>query len=160
MSDLPQIQECLLDILKALPERPRRLRLGVGEVAIELDWPDSEQAIRGALAPPAAGHVAAGGDAAAAEPGQAPASGNQIQSPSVGTFYRSPEPGSAPFVAEGDLVRPGQQVAIVEAMKLMLPVEASEAGRIVKILKDNGEPVEYGEPLMEVGPADGREEGD
>jgi acetyl-CoA carboxylase biotin carboxyl carrier protein len=66
----------------------------------------------------------------------------------VGTFYRAPEPGAAPFVAEGDTVRPGQQVAIIEAMKLMIPVEAERAGEVVEFLVADRAPVEYGQPLM------------
>jgi acetyl-CoA carboxylase biotin carboxyl carrier protein len=79
-----------------------------------------------------------------------------ICAPSVGTFYRAPEPGAKLFVADGDLVRPGQQVAIVEAMKLMLPVDADEAGRVRRVLKQDGEPVEYGEPLIELIPVEDR----
>jgi acetyl-CoA carboxylase biotin carboxyl carrier protein len=71
-----------------------------------------------------------------------------VFAPSVGTFYRQPEPGAAPFVSEGDVVTPGQQIGIVEAMKLMLPVEADRPGRIVKIYRANGDAVEYGEPLF------------
>lgn len=150
MSDLAEIQECLLDILKALPERPRRLKLGVGQVAIELDWPDAGQA---GQVPPDQGSATAAtaSSAPAAVPGTPqPPGAAHVRSPSVGTFYRSPEPGAAPFVSEGEEVRPGQQVAIIEAMKLMLPVEADKAGRVVRMLKENGDPVEYGEPLMEL----------
>ena len=78
-----------------------------------------------------------------------------VRAPSVGVFYRAPEPGAPPFVGEGDTVRPGQQVAIVEAMKLMLPVEADRAGRVVEVLKRDGEPVEYGEVLFVLAPDDG-----
>ena len=66
----------------------------------------------------------------------------------VGTFYRSPEPGAAPFVTEGDRIHPGQQVAIIEAMKLMIPVEAERAGEVVEFLVADRAPVEYGQPLM------------
>lgn len=66
----------------------------------------------------------------------------------VGVFYRSPEPGADPFVTEGDPVRVGQQVGIVEAMKLMIPVVATREGRVAGFLVDNGEAVEYGAALM------------
>jgi acetyl-CoA carboxylase biotin carboxyl carrier protein len=69
-------------------------------------------------------------------------------------FYRCPEPGADPFVREGDVVTTGQQIAIIEAMKLMLPVEAERAGRIVEVLKGDGEPVEYGEPLFALAEAE------
>ncbi|MEW1741258.1 biotin/lipoyl-containing protein [Nocardia beijingensis] len=66
----------------------------------------------------------------------------------VGVFYRAPEPGAAPFVAEGDPVRAGQQVGIVEAMKLMIPVTATREGRVAEFLVENGEAVEHGAPLL------------
>jgi acetyl-CoA carboxylase biotin carboxyl carrier protein len=69
-------------------------------------------------------------------------------------FYRSPEPGAPPFVAEGDLVRPGQQVGIVEAMKLMIPVESDRAGRVLEVLLADGSAVEHGQPLLLLGPAE------
>jgi acetyl-CoA carboxylase biotin carboxyl carrier protein len=71
-----------------------------------------------------------------------------VQSPMVGTFYRSPSPGGPPFVEEGDAVRKGQPLCIIEAMKMMNEIEAELAGKIVKILCDNGQPVEYGQPMM------------
>jgi acetyl-CoA carboxylase biotin carboxyl carrier protein len=63
-------------------------------------------------------------------------------------FYRAPQPGAPAFVSEGDLVAPGQQVAIIEAMKLMIPVEADRVGRISAVLVSDGQPVEYGQPLF------------
>ncbi|MBM0277884.1 acetyl-CoA carboxylase biotin carboxyl carrier protein, partial [Micromonospora tarensis] len=68
-------------------------------------------------------------------------------------FYRAPEPGAPPFVAVGDLVRPGQPIAIVEAMKLMNEVTAERAGRVVAVLVEDGQPVEYDQPLVELDPA-------
>jgi acetyl-CoA carboxylase biotin carboxyl carrier protein len=154
VSELTELRECLLEILKALSEQPRRLELRLGEASIELDWPENGPGSAGAASGPApvsrAGEPVPSARPAAAEAERGTA--DLICSPSVGTFYWSSEPGAAPFVSEGDLVRPGQQVAIVEAMKLMLPVEADRAGRIAKVLKANGEPVEYGEPLMELAP--------
>jgi acetyl-CoA carboxylase biotin carboxyl carrier protein len=73
-----------------------------------------------------------------------------ITSPIVGTFYRASNPNSAPFVAVGDSVRPGQTLCIVEAMKLMNEIECDVAGEIVKVLAENGQPVEYGERLFAV----------
>jgi acetyl-CoA carboxylase biotin carboxyl carrier protein len=71
----------------------------------------------------------------------------------VGTFYRSPAPDEAPFVNVGDRVRNGQTVCIIEAMKLMNEIEAEVSGEIVEILVENGQPVEFGQPLMRVNPA-------
>lgn len=66
----------------------------------------------------------------------------------VGVFHHAPEPGAAPFVTVGDVVVPGRQVGIIEAMKLMIPVEADRGGLIVEVLTASGEPVEYGERLF------------
>ncbi|MFD3702469.1 acetyl-CoA carboxylase biotin carboxyl carrier protein [Nocardia sp. NPDC058658] len=66
----------------------------------------------------------------------------------VGVFYRSPEPGAAPFVSVGDPVRAGRQVGIIEAMKLMIPVTAAEEGVVAELLVDDGAAVEHGQPLI------------
>jgi acetyl-CoA carboxylase biotin carboxyl carrier protein len=71
-----------------------------------------------------------------------------VESPMVGTFYRAASPDSAPFVEEGSAVRKGQPVCIIEAMKMMNEIEAPVAGRVVKILVENGQPVEYGQPML------------
>ncbi|QQR57479.1 MAG: acetyl-CoA carboxylase biotin carboxyl carrier protein [Candidatus Melainabacteria bacterium] len=76
----------------------------------------------------------------------------QITSPMVGTFYRAPSPGSANYVEIGDRVSVGQTVCIIEAMKLMNDMPTEVAGRIVKILVENGTTVEYGQPLFLVDP--------
>ncbi len=72
----------------------------------------------------------------------------EICAPMVGTFYRAPSPNSPPFVAEGDEVKIGQSLCIIEAMKLMNEIEAEETGRITQILVENGEVVEYGQRLF------------
>ncbi len=71
-----------------------------------------------------------------------------LRSPMVGTFYRSPSPDAPAFVQEGDMVQKGQPLCIVEAMKMMNEIESEVAGRVLKILVENGEPVEYDQPLM------------
>lgn len=76
----------------------------------------------------------------------------EIKSPIVGTFYRSPSPDSDPFVQVGDKVKPGQTICIVEAMKLMNEIEAEFAGIIEKILLDNSEPVEFDQPMFLIKP--------
>jgi acetyl-CoA carboxylase biotin carboxyl carrier protein len=73
-----------------------------------------------------------------------------VTSPMVGTFYRAPAPDVDSFVEVGGLVKQGQPLCIIEAMKLMNEVESEFAGRIVSILVENGQPVEYGEPLMHI----------
>jgi acetyl-CoA carboxylase biotin carboxyl carrier protein len=75
-----------------------------------------------------------------------------IVAPMVGTFYRSPKPDAPPFVVEGDTVEVGQTVCILEAMKLFNEIPSEIAGRIARILVDNGAPVEYGQPLFLVAP--------
>ena len=75
-----------------------------------------------------------------------------LKSPIVGTFYETPSPGAAPFVQVGDSVEAGQVVCIIEAMKLMNEIEADVAGRIGDVLVQNGEAVEFGQPLFAVDP--------
>ncbi|HEX7786959.1 MAG TPA: acetyl-CoA carboxylase biotin carboxyl carrier protein [Methylomirabilota bacterium] len=75
-----------------------------------------------------------------------------VEAPMVGTFYRAPKPDAPPFVVEGDVVKEGQVLCIVEAMKLMNEIEAKVAGRIVKVVAENGQPVEFGQPLFLVEP--------
>ena len=86
--------------------------------------------------------------APAAAPAAAPVApaGRTLNSPMVGTFYRSPSPGADPFVQVGDTVKKGQVVCIIEAMKLLNEVEAEEDGVVREICVDNGQTVEYGQP--------------
>jgi acetyl-CoA carboxylase biotin carboxyl carrier protein len=101
---------------------------------------------------PGATPAAAGAAAPAAGPpaaGAAPAiEGHVVKSPMVGTFYRSPSPGAKPFVEIGDAVKAGQTVCIIEAMKLLNEIESDKDGIVRAILVENGQPVEYGEPLV------------
>jgi acetyl-CoA carboxylase biotin carboxyl carrier protein len=85
-----------------------------------------------------------------AQPGTVELAANQrlVESPMVGTFYRSASPDAAPFVEEGSTVRKGQPLCIIEAMKMMNEIEAPAAGRVVRVLVENGQPVEYGHALM------------
>jgi acetyl-CoA carboxylase biotin carboxyl carrier protein len=89
---------------------------------------------------------------AAAAPAAAPAvetpAGHAVASPMVGTFYRSSAPGSAPFVDIGSQVKVGDTLCIIEAMKMMNEIESDKAGVVKAILKENGQPVEYGEALF------------
>ena len=75
-----------------------------------------------------------------------------VKSPIVGTFYRSPDPNSPPFVDVGDRVKPGQVMCIVEAMKLMNEIEAEVAGEVLKVHPQSGQPVQYGDPLFTIRP--------
>jgi acetyl-CoA carboxylase biotin carboxyl carrier protein len=101
-------------------------------------------------APPAEAPRAAA-PAAAAEPAPPPAeTGHVVTSPMVGTFYRSSSPGGKPLVEVGSTVKENEPVCIIEAMKIMNEIEASHAGTITKILVENGQPVEFGQPLFVV----------
>jgi len=73
---------------------------------------------------------------------------HKIVSPIVGTFYRAPGPDKAPYVSEGDIVSPETVVCIVEAMKLMNEIQAETSGTVVRVYVENGQPVEYGQPLF------------
>jgi acetyl-CoA carboxylase biotin carboxyl carrier protein len=96
-----------------------------------------------AAAPPASLPAADLAHAPPAEP-----EGHQVKSPMVGTFYRSATPGSAPFVEVGDTVEAGGTLCIIEAMKLMNEIESDKAGVVKAILTENGQPVEFGQPLF------------
>jgi acetyl-CoA carboxylase biotin carboxyl carrier protein len=96
--------------------------------------------------------------AVASQPAEAPAPAavdpdaglHLLKSPIVGTFYGSPSPGAAQFVAPGDRVTKGQVIGVVEAMKLMNEIESDVAGEIVKCLVTNGQPIEFGQPLFAI----------
>ena len=77
--------------------------------------------------------------------------GHTVKSPMVGTFYRSSTPGAKAFVEVGQAVKTGETVCIIEAMKLLNEIEADRDGVIKAILVENGQPVEYGQPLFEIG---------
>ena len=100
-------------------------------------------------APAPVAPAAASGTEAGQEP-QEPElpAGHAVASPMVGTFYRAPSPGATPFVEIGDQVNVGDTLCIIEAMKMLNEIEADKAGVIRAILKENGQPVEYGEPLF------------
>ena len=96
------------------------------------------------VAPPVAGAPAAPVvDAAPAAP-----AGHAVKSPMVGTFYRSSSPGAKAFVEVGSVVKEGETICIIEAMKILNEIEADKSGTITKILSENGQAVEYGQPLF------------
>ncbi len=103
-----------------------------------------------AYAPEAApAPVAAAAPAAPAAP--VVPQGHTVKAPMVGTFYRAPNPGASPFVELGQSVKEGEPLCIIEAMKLLNEIEADKSGVIKEILVENGEPVEYGQPLFVIG---------
>jgi len=91
----------------------------------------------------------------ASAPVAAPPQSNNIEitSPMVGTFYRAPAPGAKPYAEIGEIIKPGDVVCIIEAMKLMNEIKAEVGGKVVQILAENGEPVEFGQKLFEIEPA-------
>jgi acetyl-CoA carboxylase biotin carboxyl carrier protein len=133
------------DVVAITASQPSRVSVSVGSVRLEAEWPVGEVI---APAVPVAGHPAA--------PAVAPAeTRNVLRAPLVGSFYRAPEPGAAAFVEVGDVVQTGDQIGIIEAMKLMNPIIAEQPGRIVEILVDDAEPVEFDQALLVIEP-DGR----
>jgi acetyl-CoA carboxylase biotin carboxyl carrier protein len=106
-----------------------------------------------APAPVAAPAAAQASSSASSEAAAAPAraGGEVVKSPMVGSVYLQPEPGADPFVKVGDTVAAGQTLMIIEAMKTMNPIPAPKGGTIVEILVEDGQPVEFGEPLAVIG---------
>ena len=127
-----------------------------GLTEIEIEREGVRVRLRRELAGPMAAPTAAAASAAPAQvesvasamPAASQAHLLTIESPMVGTFYRAPSPDAQPFVREGDRVKKGQVVCIVEAMKLMNEIESKVAGRVMKVLVENAQPVEYGQPLF------------
>ena len=132
---------------------------GVAEVTIEAD--DMRVSVRRSddrPGPAPAAPPAVSDDEAVLGPPLPPAPPDvlRVESPMVGTFYRAPEPGAAPFVEEGDAIAPGQTLCILEAMKLMNEVKAEVEGVVRRIHVGNAEPVEFGQLLFELEPLNGR----
>lgn len=127
---------------------------GDGKVRIVKSAPAAPQQMVYAAAPqmaaPAA-PVAAPTASAAEESAPAVPDGHVITAPMVGTLYRAPNPGAAPFVEVGQSVQEGDALCIIEAMKLLNEIEADKSGVIKEILVENGAPVEYGQPLFVIG---------
>ena len=101
------------------------------------------------MAPMPGAGPAAGAPAAAAPAAPEP-KGHQLKSPMVGTFYRAPSPGAPPFVEIGQQVTKGQTLCIIEAMKLLNEIESDASGTVKAVLVENGQPVEYGQPLFTI----------
>ncbi|MEJ7686065.1 MAG: acetyl-CoA carboxylase biotin carboxyl carrier protein [Variovorax sp.] len=128
-----------------ITETEGKVRIVKGGIAAPVQYVQSVGAAAAQMgASPAAGALASNA-AAPAEP--APA-GHAIKSPMVGTFYRSSSPGAAAFVEIGSQVKEGDTVCIIEAMKILNEIEADKSGTVTQILGENGQAVEYGQPLF------------
>ncbi len=119
----------------------------------EIEVQDGERKIRVARAvtpvAAAAAHMAVAAPAPVAEaPAAAPSTANAIKSPMVGTVFLAAEPGAKPFAGVGDTVIEGQTLVIIEAMKVMNPIAAPRAGKVTSVLVENGQPVEFDQPLI------------
>ena len=121
-----------------------------GMVTVSATPVTSAPAIAPPIAPPAAAAPAVAAPAAPAEPA-AGQEGHVVKAPMVGTFYRSPSPDAKAFVEVGQPIKEGQTICIIEAMKLMNEIEADASGTVKAILVENGQPVEYGQPLFIIG---------
>ncbi|WP_020634131.1 acetyl-CoA carboxylase biotin carboxyl carrier protein [Amycolatopsis alba] len=132
------------DLLERGGRPPTALHVRAGSVSIDLSWREPASQARTPVAPAEPAE-------SVPEPAAAPA-GHVVPAPTVGVFYRSASPGAEPFVTEGAPVTAGQQIGIVEAMKLMIPVETDRAGTVGEILVGDGEPVEFGTPLLTLEP--------
>ncbi len=120
-------------------EKVRINRTGSGNPVAYMPHPGSMAPVSMAAEQPAA---------PAAAPAPPVETGHTLKSPMVGTFYRSPSPGSAAFVEVGQTVSKGQTLCIIEAMKLLNEIESDISGTVKSVLVENGQPVEYGQPLF------------
>ena len=140
---LHSVRKTAADILAQSPVPPSTLSVRAGSVAVEMTFDLTAAPVAVTPAAPAAPATTS-----------APRGADVLAASTVGVFYRSPSPGAPAFVKEGDQVVPGQQVAIIEAMKLMLPVDADRPGRVVEILVKDGDSVEFGQPLFRIAPVE------
>ncbi|PVZ66275.1 acetyl-CoA carboxylase biotin carboxyl carrier protein [Pelagibaculum spongiae] len=127
----------------------------------ELEISEGEESVRISRYSPAPTHYAAAPVAAAPVAAVAPAAveaapaaeviaGHQVKSPMVGTFYSAPSPGAKPFVTEGQKVKKGDTLCIIEAMKMLNQIEADKSGIVMAVLAENGQPIEFGQPLVTI----------
>lgn len=171
---LGSVRRCAAAMAADTPTLPVRVSVAVGDLTVEVavgadplaavpagangrradDQPADGRAATTPVAraaPTDGGSIGTGPEDGAAEPA---APHHHVTAPTVGVFYAAPEPGAPPFVQPGDQVAPGQQIGIVEAMKLMIPVEADATGTVVEVLVASGTPVEFGERLLALAATD------
>lgn len=150
--ELTELTERAVALVSRLPGHVRKVSLRSGDNAIDMEWAVADATGSNGAAPQATllPHPAS---ASQHEDQHEVAETNEhelVRAPLVGTFYVAPQPGAEPFVRAGDIVEAGQTLAIVEAMKLLNHIAAETPGQVAEILVGDGEPVEYGQPLMRV----------
>jgi|SRR5690625_2507318 len=133
----------LIDLVSESNITELEITEGDDRVRIAKAVPQQAPVVAYAEQPPLVAAAAPAESAAPIEP-----EGHVVKSPMVGTFYRAPNPGANPFVEVGQSVTEGEPVCIIEAMKLLNEIEADKTGVIKAVLVENGEPVEYGQPLF------------
>jgi len=138
------LREQATELVQQIPGPLHKLSVAAGDSVVTVEWADPDVA---PAAPAAANGAAPTGETP--EP-QQDSDRVPVTAPLVGTFYRSPEPGADPFVEVGGTVEADQTVGIVEAMKLMNPVKAPQAGTVAAIHVEDGEMVEYGQSLLDL----------
>lgn len=158
-ASLTELRDQAIHLARQLPGQLQRIRVATADNAVEIEWAASAVVVgpQAIPVPPPAAPAAGTAPAVGAQPVQqstqpAPPATYAITAPLVGTFYGAPAPGEPPFIAVGDVVRPGQQVAIVEAMKLMNAITADRAGVVRAIRVSEGEMVEFDQVLLEIEP--------
>ena len=149
--DIRKIKK-LIELLEESDIGEIEIKEGEESVRISRGGPAAAVVAAPAYAPPAPAVAAApAAPAIGNEPSAAPVeTGHSVKSPMVGTFYRSPSPGSPAFADVGTQVKAGDVICIIEAMKMMNQIEADKAGVIEAILVDDGEPVEFDQPLVTI----------
>lgn len=164
---LAELREQTRELAGELPGTLRRITLRAGALSVDVEWegapqyapapyPPPQYAPYPAVPPPAAEAAPAAPAQPAAETPAPQAKANTIAvtAPLVGTFYRSPSPTAEPFVKIGDVVEPGQPLAIIEAMKLLNNITSEHRAKVAAIHVDNGDIVEFGQLLLDLEPVD------
>ncbi len=148
--DLRKLKK-LIDLVEESGIAELEITEGEEKVRISRGVTIPSMAVAPAMMPLTAAVAPAAAPAAPAAPAEPAIEGRTVKSPMVGTFYRSPNPGARAFVEVGQTVAVGDTLCIIEAMKLLNEIESEFAGTVKAILIENGQPVEYGEPLFIIG---------
>jgi acetyl-CoA carboxylase biotin carboxyl carrier protein len=138
----------LIELLEESDVAEIEIHEGEESVRISRTSSVTPMAMAAPIAAPAAAAPATSPTKAAEPAPPAEPEGHIIRSPMVGTFYRAPSPGAKPFVSEGQSVSAGETLCIIEAMKILNQIESDKSGKVKEILVENGQPVEYNEPLF------------